>query len=155
MRTKDILVFLFAGAALGACFTLWGMSYVEAVEKSEKEEATITWKANHFKLNESNLMDELIAQDVKFPYIVLAQAILETGHFKSHACLQLNNLFGLKQSNGVYMSFGHWTESVAAYKKYIQKWEEDAPDDYYQYLSDMGYATDKDYISKVKQLVIK
>lgn len=154
MKTKDIFFSFFLGVVLGICMTFWGMSYKKTIEESEIEVATVKWKSNHFKLNESNLMDELMAQGVVFPDIVKAQAVLETGHFKSHACLQKNNLFGLMGKDGTYMSFDHWTESVAAYKTYIQKWN-NPPMDYYHYLDSMGYATDKDYIIKVKQLVNK
>lgn len=152
MKIKEILFLIFIGAALGACLTLWGMSYKETIEESEEEVATVKWKSNHFKLNESNLMDELKAQGVEFPEIVVAQAILETGHFKSYSCTQRNNLFGLRKKDGTYMSFEHWTESVAAYKKYIQKWNS-PPSNYYHYIDSIGYAEDKVYIEKVKQIV--
>ena len=47
--------------------------------------------------------------------IVYAQAVLETGHFKSEACLKYNNLFGLYNSKEKrYCRFKHWTESVLA-----------------------------------------
>jgi flagellum-specific peptidoglycan hydrolase FlgJ len=50
------------------------------------------------------------------------------------------------------MSFAHWTDAVAAYKKYIQKWD-DPPNDYYQFLEKLGYAEDSSYVSKVKEIV--
>lgn len=154
MKTKDILFLLILGAAFVACMTLWGMCFKEALEEPEKEVANIRWRSNHFKLNESNLMDELKAQGVAFPEIVKAQAVLETGHFKSYACLQRNNLFGLRRKDGTYMSFDHWTESVAAYKTYIQKWNH-PPSNYYHYLDSLGYAEDKTYVEIVKQIVNK
>lgn len=152
MKTKDIVFLLVLGAIIGACLAFWGMCYKKTLEEPEKEVANIKWKSNHFKLNESNLMDELIAQGVAFPEIVKAQAVLETGHFKSHACLHRNNLFGLRRRDGIYMSFDHWTESVAAYKTYIQKWKH-PPSDYYHYLDSLGYAEDNAYIETVKQIV--
>lgn len=152
MKIKELLLFFFLGMVIGFCLTYWYISFTEGIDKLEEETVNVRWKANHFHLNESNLMDELIAQGVEFPEIVTAQAILETGCFKSYSCTQRNNLFGLKQKDGTYMSFDHWTESVSAYKKYIQKWD-NTPSDYYHYLDSIGYAEDKIYIEKVKQIV--
>jgi uncharacterized FlgJ-related protein len=122
----------------------------------EKEDSvSVQWRQNHFLLSEENLYNELVAQGVDFPEIVTAQAILETGYFKSYACLQQNNLFGLRDNKGKYMSFPHWTDAVAAYKKYIQRYNHPVPEDYYAYLQELGYAEDPQYIDKLKQIVNK
>lgn len=122
----------------------------------EKEDSvSVQWRQNHFLLSEENLYNELVAQGVDFPEIVTAQALLETGHFKSYACLQQNNLFGLRDNKGKYMSFPHWTDAVAAYKKYIQRYNHPVPEDYYAYLQELGYAEDPQYIDKLKQIVNK
>lgn len=42
-----------------------------------------------------NLYAEIKENNIKYPKIVLAQAILETGWFKSSVCRNKNNLFGL------------------------------------------------------------
>lgn len=101
---------------------------------------------------QEGLMEALVYYEVDHPEIVYAQAILETGNFKSYGCLTRNNLFGIRKKDGDYMSFGHWTFSVAAYKMYIQKYSH-PPNDYYQYLQDLGYAEDPNYIPKLKQIV--
>ena len=156
MKIKEFIGAVIIGIILGGCLTLWGQSIFQKADelknKEETEVANVKWRHNHFKLNESNLYDELIAQGVEFPDIVLAQAILETGYFKSHACMNKNNLFGLRKGDGTYMSFDHWTDAVAAYVRYIQKWEE-PPTDYYRYLDKLGYAEDSSYIAKVKEIV--
>ena len=127
----------------------------ELEELNEEEIVSVKWRQDHFKLSEENLYNELVAQGVDFPEIVTAQAILETGHFKSYACLQQNNLFGLRDNKGKYMSFPHWTDAVAAYKKYIQRYNHPVPEDYYAYLQELGYAEDPQYIDKLKQIVNK
>ena len=105
------------------------------------------------KLPQEGLMEALEYYGVKHPQIVYAQAVLETGHFKSKVCLKYNNLFGLYNSKEKrYYKFKHWTECVAAYKKYIQKWKQ-PPNDYYKYLDDLGYAEDTSYTTKLKQMV--
>lgn len=128
---------------------------VDNIKIENKDSVSVQWRQNHFLLSEENLYNELVAQGVDFPEIVTAQAILETGHFKSYACLQQNNLFGLRDNKGTYMSFPHWTDAVAAYKKYIQRYNHPVPEDYYAYLQELGYAEDPQYIDKLKQIVNK
>lgn len=152
MKIKEIIGLFLIGVALGVICTLWWQAIQESAGKAQGEVASVQWRQNHFKLNEDNLYNELIAQGVSFPEIVVAQAKLETGHFKSYACLQNNNLFGLRKKDSTYMAFSHWTDCVAAYKEYIQKWD-DPPNDYYHYLDSIGYAEDTSYVAKVKELV--
>jgi flagellum-specific peptidoglycan hydrolase FlgJ len=150
---KHLIGFL-VGAFIGAACVLWDQQIQKQCSEIHGEVASIKWRQNHFILSEENLVSELKAQGVEFPEIVVAQALLETGNFKSYACINRNNLFGLRKKDSTYMSFEHWTECVAAYKKFIQKYKQ-PPDDYYKYLKDLGYAEDPDYIVKLKQIVNK
>ena len=105
------------------------------------------------KLPQEGLMEALEYYEVKHPQIVYAQAVLETGHFKSDLCLNDNNLFGLYNSKKHrYHTFDHWTESVVAYLDYVQH-RYKPPNDYYKFLSDIGYAEDAQYIQKLKDIV--
>ena len=109
----------------------------------------------HSKLPQDGLMEALIYYDIKYPHIVYAQALIETGNFKSDLCLSDNNLFGLYNSKrGKYHRFDHWTESVIAYKDFIQ-YRYKPPEDYYKFLQRIGYAKDSNYISKLKEVVKK
>jgi hypothetical protein len=102
-------------------------------------------------LNLENLAKALDKYNVKFPKIVMAQALLETGYFTSHVCRECNNLFGLRRpGDGSYYVFGNWEESVKAYKEYVQYKYKSG--DYLTFLRDIGYATDKNYIIKVLQI---
>ena len=93
--------------------------------------------------------DYLIEINCKHPEIVTAQAILETGHFKSYSCKTRHNLFGLKY-NHKYLIFDHWKESCDAYLSKIQyKYKEG---DYYMFLKNLGYAKDPNYINKIKNI---
>lgn len=148
------LVGICIGIFVGAICVLWFQAMDREAKKKEGEVASVKWRQNHFMLSEENLYNELVAQGVDFPEIVQAQAVLETGHFKSYACLEQNNLFGLRKGDGTYMSFDHWTNAVAAYKKFIQKYDQ-PPNDYYKYLEELGYAEDPKYITKLKQIVNK
>lgn len=67
------------------------------------------------------------------PDIVYAQAILETGHFKSKVCKDCNNLFGLYDSrNKRYYKFDKWHYSIKAYKTMIQS-KYKPPDNYHKF----------------------
>ena len=110
------------------------------------------------KSPQEGLMEALEYYDVKHPKIVQAQAILETGNFTSEGCLADNNLFGLYDSKRQrYYSFDHWISSVEAYVSMVQyKYKggnDKPPNDYYKFLSDIGYAEDPNYINKLKGIV--
>lgn len=102
------------------------------------------------KLNDKNLEKELIKHNIKHPQIVLAQAKLESGNYTSDVYKKTNNLFGLRKGNR-YRKFGHWTESVKAYKNLIQSRYNGG--NYLAFLSNIGYASDAEYISKLKQFI--
>lgn len=121
---------------------------------SEAKLDTLEYKQHfHSKSPQDGLMEALIYYDVKYPHIVYAQALIETGNFKSSLCLNDNNLFGLYNSRrSRYHRFDHWTESVIAYKDFIQ-YRYKPPEDYYKFLQRIGYAEDPNYISKLKGIV--
>lgn len=98
-----------------------------------------------------NLYKVLDKYDVKFKKIVIAQALLETGHFTSPLCLQSHNLFGLRHpSDGSYYTFDSWEESIKAYKEDVQY--KYAGGDYYDFLNRIGYAQDPKYTNKVMRI---
>ena len=105
------------------------------------------------KLPQEGLMEALEYYDIKHPQIVYAQAVLETGHFKSDLCLNGNNLFGLYDSkNHRYYTFDHWKDCIISYKEMIQyKYKDD--DNYLNFLKEIGYAEDSEYIYKLKELI--
>lgn len=103
------------------------------------------------ELNISNLAKALEAYHVKYPKIVIAQALLETGYFTSRVCWECKNLFGLRRpSDGSYYKFDHWEESVKAYRDYVQYKYKGG--NYLQFLDRIGYAEDKTYTMKVLQI---
>jgi len=106
----------------------------------------------HFLLpTPENVYNECIRQEVKHPDIVTTQFILETGWGKSYNCIKRNNLFGLYDSrNHCYFSFNHWRESIKGYKTMVQYKYKGG--DYYKFLIDLGYAEDKNYVSKLKNI---
>lgn len=103
-------------------------------------------------LVDSNVYREIVSNNIYHPDIVLAQAKLETGNYKSKVCTVYNNLFGLRKPDGSYYKFNSWQESVKAYKDWIQN-KYIPPNDYYDFLDSIGYAEDSNYTNKLKDMV--
>jgi hypothetical protein len=104
---------------------------------------------------EEGLIEALDYYGIQYPEIVYAQALLETGHFKSKLCTQYNNLFGLYNNRTrSYYRFDNWWDSVIAYRDKVQ-YKYKGNTDYYTFLVNLPYATDPNYIRKIKQLEYK
>lgn len=104
-------------------------------------------------LVDTSVYREIKRQGIHHADIVLAQAKLETGNFTSNVCLSYNNLFGLRKPDGSYYKFDKWQSSVKAYKDWVQS-KYVPPNDYYDFLEEIGYAEDKEYINKLKEFDI-
>ena len=99
-----------------------------------------------------NLYKEIIRNGLLYPKIVLAQAILETGWFRSSVCRNKHNLFGLTNPRtGKYYEFNHWTESVRAYYTKVQYKYKGG--NYLLWLDEIGYAEDPKYIIAVENVM--
>lgn len=102
------------------------------------------------KSPEEGLMEALEYYDIHHKEIVYAQAVLETGYFKSGGCQKGNNLFGLRGKH--YHRYSHWSESVKAYKEKIQS-RYRLGEDYYKFLKRIHYAENPQYINILKKIV--
>lgn len=101
-----------------------------------------------------NLYQEIIRNGIRHPKIVLAQAILETGWFRSPLCRNRHNLFGLTNpKTGKYYEFNHWTKSVRAYYTKVQY--KYTGGNYLLWLHKIGYAEDPRYVIAVTQILKK
>lgn len=99
-----------------------------------------------------NLYEEIKRNGIRHPKIVLAQAILETGWFRSPLCRDRHNLFGLTNpKTGKYFEFAHWTESVRAYYTKVQYKYKGG--NYLLWLKEIGYAEDPGYADKIICLI--
>ena len=115
----------------------------------QKKTDDISILENHLpELTIPNLYKEIIRNGILYPKIVLAQAILETGWFRSSVCRNKHNLFGLTNPRtGKYYEFNHWTESVRAYYTKVQYKYKGG--NYLLWLDEIGYAEEPDYIRTV------
>ena len=94
----------------------------------EKELILLNLKEERNKFTEEKLIDLLKELNVKFPHIVLAQAKLESGNFKSRIFKHNHNLFGMKEArvrvktakgtNLNHAYYDNWQESVYDYAFY-------------------------------------
>lgn len=99
----------------------------------------------------TNLVDVIEEVGLNNQLFVLAQAVLETGHFTSPVCKKYHNLFGLYDSkNKDYYRFARWEDSVIGYQKFIQYRYNGG--NYLQFLRRIGYAEDPRYTTKVAQI---
>ena len=117
-------------------------------EQQKKTDDTIKAENHLPELTIPNLYKEIIRNGILYPKIVLAQAILETGWFRSSVCLNKHNLFGLTNPRtGKYYEFNHWTESVRAYYTKVQYKYKGG--NYLLWLDKIGYAEDPNYIMAI------
>ena len=119
----------------------------------QKKTDDITISENHLpELTIPNLYKEIIRNGILYPKIVLAQAILETGWFRSSVCRNKHNLFGLTNPRtGKYYEFNHWTESVKAYYTKVQYRYKGG--NYLLWLDEIGYAEDPRYVREIIQVL--
>ena len=127
---------------------------VETVPVIEVADTIINEQPKFFSQTPKEGLEEALSYyGLKYKDIVYAQAILETGNFKSKVCKENNNLFGLYNSKKKrYCKFKHWAESVVAYKEWIQK-KYQPPNNYYTFLENINYAEEKEYTRLLKEIV--
>lgn len=155
MKNKIFIIFVLTLGLIGSYALCKKADEYKEIESNElKVPVTISNLPTFLdKTPKEGLLEALQYYDIKYPHIVYAQAILETDNFNSKLCKTNNNLFGLYNSKkNKYYTFSHWSESVKAYKDYIQ-YKYTYPTDYYTFLTNIKYASDPDYISKLKAIV--
>lgn len=129
---------------------------------SIEEKITLINESDPFTKNK--MVEMLSGLNVKFPWIPMAQSMVETGQWKSDIFLENNNLFGMKEAtsrittaigtNKNHAEYNTWRESVYDYafyqSRYLGKIKTEA--DYYEYLA-ASYAEDPRYVIKIKEMV--
>lgn len=163
---RDTKSFIIIGlASFIACF----ISYVIGINRGlsnptsfEKELVVLDTQESPFSQDELVVM--LKDLNVRYPHIVLAQAILETGHYSSTIFKTNHNLFGMKEARqrvktALGTQLGHayydnWKESVYDYAFYQCRYmgRIDSETEYYQAL-DASYAEAGQYSLKLKQII--
>lgn len=101
------------------------------------------------KLTHENVYKVLLLKGIKHPDIVMAQICLESSQLTSPAAKKKHNLLGIYKGKHI-KGYRHWSESIDDYKKYFtNKYKGGC---YYTFLTKIGYATDPEYIQKIKKV---
>lgn len=128
------------------------------------EEMSVIIKGAEF--SKGKFYDYIKMCGIRFPDIVYAQAVLETGNFTSDRFLEHNNAFGMKVARSRpttasgehtdHAQYDTWMLSVQDYALYQSAYLRDlrTERDYLSYLS-QHYAEDTAYIEKLKKIIDK
>lgn len=125
--------------------------------------STFTRRAD-LPFSQSNMIATMTEIGIAYPDIVMAQAKIETAHFTSKIFRENNNLFGMKlperrSTTAIGEQYNHasytsWRQSVIDYKMWQDKvlTKVKSRRAYLKYLSKY-YATDKQYVKLIKQMI--
>ena len=155
-----VIILMIASFVMGRFFKF------EVLDEYEKEMIVLSLDNEKNKFSEEKFVAELKRLNVKFPYIVMAQSIAETGHFKSTIFQENHNLFGMKQAtirintakgteNG-HAFYDNWFQSLYDYAFYQCRYLSniDTEEEYFLYLSS-SYAEAGDGYTKLLKEIIR
>ena len=155
-----------AGAVIGALlvfgFTSNPANKVQNL--SQEEKLIVIREYNGF--SEQRLIEKIKQLNFRYPHIILAQAKLESGHFKSTIFLENNNMFGMKEAklranlakgtNRNHAYYETWQDCILDYALYYSTYLSDirTEGEYFEYLR-QNYAEDPTYVQRLKEIIKK
>jgi len=154
------------GAAVGLLL-IFGFTSNPAnkVENLSQEERLIVIR-EYSGFSESKLIEKINQLNFRYPHIILAQAKLESGHFKSTIFLENNNMFGMKEAklranlakgtNRGHAYYDTWQDCILDYALYYSTYLSDirTEGEYFEYLR-QNYAEDPTYVQRLKEIIKK
>jgi len=129
---------------------------------TEYEKILILEQAMAF--SEEKLINSIGKLNFKYPHIVYAQSLVETGNFTSKIFKENNNLFGMREAKvrlnlALGTQYNHayydsWENSLMDYALYAASYLKDlnTEEKYFTYLG-KNYAEDPNYVSKLKKII--
>ena len=138
----------------GKMNALEGMSDIERIIEIKE----------HDTFGQDKLVQMMKDLNIKYPWIPMAQSIVETGHWKSKIFRENHNLFGMKEAKQRVTSsagtqynhayYNTWRESVYDYAFYQTRYlgKISSESEYFEYLG-ASYAEDPNYIKAIKRAV--
>ena len=154
------------GAAVGLLLIFGFTSNpVNEIENLSQEEKLIVIR-EYNEFSEEKLIEKITELNFRYPHIILAQAKLESGHFKSTIFLENNNMFGMREAklranlakgtNREHAYYDSWQECVYDYALYYSTYLSDikTEGEYFEYLR-QNYAEDPTYVQRLKQIIKK
>ena len=135
------------------------------VENLSQEEKLIVVR-EYSEFSEEKLIEKITELNFRYPHIILAQAKLESGHFKSTIFLENNNMFGMKEAklranlakgtNRGHAYYETWQDCILDYALYYSTYLSDirTEGEYFEYLR-QNYAEDPTYVQRLKEVIKK
>ncbi len=134
-----------------------------SIEHMSTEERIMVISEND-SFSQEKMAEMMKHLNIKYPWIPMAQSMIETGHWKSDIFLENNNLFGMKEAksrittalgtNKNHAEYATWRESIYDYAFYQSSYLKNikSESEYFQYLN-ASYAEDPAYVLKIKQMI--
>ena len=157
--------YIYSILIIGAIFS--SFSFTAAVQFNNAiEKIAVVIRVNEESFNEKNLKKEINKLNFKYPSIILAQAKLESGNYKSNIFKENNNLFGLKVAklrcttalgeNLNHSIYKNWQSSVQDRAMWeIQNCKNIHSEEEYYQLLDAMYSETDNYSQMLKQIINK
>lgn len=154
------------GAAIGLILILGFTSKPKDPIQNLTTEDRLIVIREYNEFSQEKLIEKINQLNFRFPHIVLAQAKLESGHFKSTIFLENNNMFGMREAklrvnlakgtNRQHAYYDSWQESVYDYALYYSTYlyKIKTEGEYFEYLR-QNYAEDPTYVQRLKQIIKK
>ena len=164
-RKKLKISMAFITVALFLSFISGRYAKFKSIDKLERELLILNIQEEKNQFTEEKLISEIKRLNIRFPYIVMAQAKLESNNFSSSIFTESHNMFGMKEATSRinlaegtergHAYYNDWRESILDYAfweaTYGSKCRNE--DEYFQLLS--NYAEDNTYSSKLKNIIEK
>jgi len=155
-------IFLKIALVFFTLFLFLGLSKPKTQYITDTENILIVNDGNEF--NQEKLIVLLSELNFKFPHIVLAQSILETGHYESKIFKENHNLFGMKEARvrlnlAEGTQYGHayynnWEESIMDYALWYSTYAYKCKTEKQLYkLLDNQYAEASAYVSSLQHII--
>lgn len=160
-------VFIFICGISFGYGTILGYKQTQVITLEQEELVVLLTNQEKKNFKPDSVYGFLLSIKAPFPYILYAQAILESGNFKSDIFRSNNNCYGMRNPNkrvttSIGEQYGYavyrtWKECIIDRCFYNSLYLGDikTEEQYYEYLSKSGYAEDPMYIVKVKDLANK
>lgn len=165
-KRKILIVLIVLMTTSISSFCIGRYKRIQTMDHFEKEIMIINLKEEKESFTKEKMVSELKRLNVKFPHIVMAQSMVETGYWESEIFKENNNLFGMKEArvrintaegtNRNHAYYNSWEESIYDYAFYQCRYLSGlkTEEEYYMYL-DRSYAEADGYVSSLKNMVEK
>ena len=161
---NTVRVFLKTALVFFTLFLFLGLTNKPEVEYITETEKVLIIEENENDFTEEKLIEEIKNLNFKFPHIVLAQSILETGYYESKIFNENHNLFGMKEARvrlnlAGGTQYGHayydnWRESVMDYALWYSTYAYKCKTEKQLFkLLDKQYAEADAYVSSLQHVI--